>query len=625
MQVPLNSSPFPPLRPNVRYRTAMERAGFDVAFSKTSGSSTSKSGSRNTSRVASGVSQTKHPEFIPGTGLHSNSNSNSNSTSNVNSSTNLSTRSKVFATKLNKASHSTSSVNQTFYKLNGHNDSGTVMSNESGSDRGCGSHSHFDFDVLKPGVSASSPNLTTGGSGFPFTSGPAVGSYTAQSNSSSTYNTPQMGDSGEQFPPGIDPVEQSFMQLTENSSVKRDSQDDGDNLRDSYHSSVDDADVSNHISVNFAPNSALSKALLHDEPEPALIPNILVSETSDVHDLPPVPVVSIQAPEEPMDSEVPEEVDEEEINPLYPNNDLKQIEQIPSVVVEPEIVSKSAEPELNSPDGKLTAMEKLIAELDTVTLTRNKGLTPDQELSLELGTKQTHLKKSSAYLSHYEPQMINIPEMQRPDEEGTLMSLQSNSTPTFYNFHKESHEPIQTPPEKIRDSLPRQQELHEQTPMEVYPPGHGPCRNCHKEVVGKGIYSKHENELSGQWHRGCFKCITCSKPFSKRVPCYILDDQPYCQLHFHEKNNSICKVCNGFIEGECLENDKNERFHPSCLKCYICAKVIGQDYYVFNHEHTICNRHDINTLKETGVSSLPADQRRSNTISRRRTRLINFS
>lgn len=76
----------------------------------------------------------------------------------------------------------------------------------------------------------------------------------------------------------------------------------------------------------------------------------------------------------------------------------------------------------------------------------------------------------------------------------------------------------------------------ETEPIEFkYPPGEGPCRACGLEVTGKRMFSKKENELSGQWHRECFKCIECGIKFNKHVPCYILGDEPYCQKHYHEE------------------------------------------------------------------------------------------
>lgn len=158
-------------------------------------------------------------------------------------------------------------------------------------------------------------------------------------------------------------------------------------------------------------------------------------------------------------------------------------------------------------------------------------------------------------------------------------------------------------------------------PVFKYPPGEGPCRACGLEVTSRRIYSKKANELSGQWHRPCFKCIKCELTFSKKVVCYILDDEPYCQRHFHETNNSICRICQGFIEGKCLENDRDERFHVDCLKCFRCGEFICEDYFLFNNELPLCANHDIEALKLESFGNMG----QNNTVSKRRTRIINFT
>lgn len=164
-----------------------------------------------------------------------------------------------------------------------------------------------------------------------------------------------------------------------------------------------------------------------------------------------------------------------------------------------------------------------------------------------------------------------------------------------------------------------------------YPPGEGPCRTCGLEIVTKGIYAKKPGELSGQWHKKCFKCTDCEIIFNKLIPCYILNDMPYCQRHYHENNNSICKSCNGFIEGECLENDKKERYHVNCLKCFLCKRAITQDYFIFNDKIPLCGNHDMDFLISNGLTSSNDKDKsklqltqKENTVRKRRTRLINF-
>lgn len=122
-------------------------------------------------------------------------------------------------------------------------------------------------------------------------------------------------------------------------------------------------------------------------------------------------------------------------------------------------------------------------------------------------------------------------------------------------------------------------------PTIYYPPGEGLCRSCNKEITSdqKKIWSK-DSQLSGQWHRKCFGCNQCGEKFNKGSSCYVFEDQPYCERHFHELNGSLCQICNRGVEGECLQNEVNEVFHIDCLKCCICGLNVDGDYFIFRDE-----------------------------------------
>lgn len=110
-----------------------------------------------------------------------------------------------------------------------------------------------------------------------------------------------------------------------------------------------------------------------------------------------------------------------------------------------------------------------------------------------------------------------------------------------------------------------------------FPPGEGPCRTCHLPIEAKPIYSRN-GELSGQWHRNCFKCSLCDIKFNKHTTCFVINDLPYCEYHYHLTNNSLCKICGNGIIGRCLENDIKDRYHVDCLKCFNCNNHIASDY-----------------------------------------------
>lgn len=166
-----------------------------------------------------------------------------------------------------------------------------------------------------------------------------------------------------------------------------------------------------------------------------------------------------------------------------------------------------------------------------------------------------------------------------------------------------------------------------------HPAGVGPCRCCRQEIsanargVQRAIYSK-TGELSGQWHRLCFGCTyeNCTITFDKSVQCYALHDQPFCHSHYHELNGTLCENCHSGIEGECIENELQQKWHLSCLKCYKCSRAISSDYYLING-HVFCDHDAANIINgcdsyndmdgnlRTGLST-------HDKIEKRRTRLL---
>lgn len=159
-----------------------------------------------------------------------------------------------------------------------------------------------------------------------------------------------------------------------------------------------------------------------------------------------------------------------------------------------------------------------------------------------------------------------------------------------------------------------------------YSSGEGPCRTCGLKVNGKGIFSKKEGELSGQWHPECFRCIFCKVKFSKIIACYIFDDEIYCRQHYHELNNSICSVCKNYIEGEGLENDKNQIFHVSCFTCFICKTQLKDEHYIYNDNLPLCTNHDMELIiKDPIICENGGGLKRSNTLYKRNTELQKFS
>lgn len=160
----------------------------------------------------------------------------------------------------------------------------------------------------------------------------------------------------------------------------------------------------------------------------------------------------------------------------------------------------------------------------------------------------------------------------------------SQTPKTIYEPEQLNTEPIYP----VTNDLPEVR-LSKTVPAFKYPSGSGPCRSCGELISPdakgpkKSIYSK-TGELTGQWHRECFECAheQCNIRFNKSVQCYVLDDEAYCSHHYHILNKSLCDFCQSGIEGECIENELEQKWHLHCLKCFHCQTPINTDYYLIN-------------------------------------------
>lgn len=140
-------------------------------------------------------------------------------------------------------------------------------------------------------------------------------------------------------------------------------------------------------------------------------------------------------------------------------------------------------------------------------------------------------------------------------------------------------------------------------------PNKGKCRGCGELIIGKSVSSA-DGRLTGRYHKRCFVCLTCKEPF-RTADFYILDNHPYCEQHYHQLNDSVCKACDQGIEGQYLETELKQKFHPTCFKCQVrrvgaghivrvggscaniqkeCQVILRNDYFEVNGT-TYCERH----------------------------------
>ncbi|KAK4248782.1 hypothetical protein C7999DRAFT_13282 [Corynascus novoguineensis] len=108
----------------------------------------------------------------------------------------------------------------------------------------------------------------------------------------------------------------------------------------------------------------------------------------------------------------------------------------------------------------------------------------------------------------------------------------------------------------------------------------GNCKACGQAITGKSISSA-DGRLTGRYHKPCFVCTTCRRPFSSST-FYVLDDRPYCELHYHELNGSLCGSCGRGIEGQYLEDESAVKHHVGCFKCGVCRMALRDGYFEVN-------------------------------------------
>ena len=183
----------------------------------------------------------------------------------------------------------------------------------------------------------------------------------------------------------------------------------------------------------------------------------------------------------------------------------------------------------------------------------------------------------------------------------------------------------QTPQLGPRDQSPRPRD---QTPdIRERSPGRRPsrpttakgnCKGCGEAIKGKSISSA-DGRLTGRYHKDCFVCKTCVEPF-QTATFYVIDDAPYCERHYHRLNGSMCNTCDKGIEGQYLESEGKQKFHPECLRCSDCKRNLRHDYFEMNGR-VYCER-DAFRRAQTGRNLGLPPGAGTNRMERRTTRMM---
>ncbi|KAJ9637749.1 hypothetical protein H2199_007240 [Coniosporium tulheliwenetii] len=169
-------------------------------------------------------------------------------------------------------------------------------------------------------------------------------------------------------------------------------------------------------------------------------------------------------------------------------------------------------------------------------------------------------------------------------------------------------EPCATPPTAPETPLARRP---------TTPRSKGTCRGCTQPIIGKSVKAA-DGRLTGRYHRQCFVCKTCRAPFAT-ADFYVINNEPYCERHYHTLNKSLCQCCDKGIEGQYLETEQRQKFHPACFKCQQCRVVLKEDYFEVGGK-VYCERHAWEAGRQNTGGLLGAGGRKN--PARRTTRLM---
>ncbi|XP_038656741.1 leupaxin-like [Scyliorhinus canicula] len=108
------------------------------------------------------------------------------------------------------------------------------------------------------------------------------------------------------------------------------------------------------------------------------------------------------------------------------------------------------------------------------------------------------------------------------------------------------------------------------------------CGSCDRPVLDNYL-----SALNNVWHPECFVCRDCLNPFLSGS-FFEVGGMPYCELHYHQRQGSLCNGCQKPINGRCIAA-MGMRFHPEHFVCAFCLKQLSQGVFKENKDKPYCN------------------------------------
>ncbi len=213
-------------------------------------------------------------------------------------------------------------------------------------------------------------------------------------------------------------------------------------------------------------------------------------------------------------------------------------------------------------------------------------------------------------VGYHQPSRVDAPAPLRPvnatfppHEDAPVRNLSPATSPDEYII---SSFPPRVNNLRVSPAHPAPSRYPEPSARRPTPANKGNCRGCGDFIQGKSVSSA-DGRLTGRYHKQCFVCQTCHQPFPT-ADFYVMNNQPYCAQHYHELNDSLCTNCDRGIEGQYLETEMQQKFHPYCFSCQDCHIILRDDYFEFNGK-TLCEQHAFGAARTSTPSSLGPGRR----------------
>ena len=170
------------------------------------------------------------------------------------------------------------------------------------------------------------------------------------------------------------------------------------------------------------------------------------------------------------------------------------------------------------------------------------------------------------------------------DLESSKESPVESVQPSVHSYHRPSdnafapsyplqHGSLRGSPAPTSVGLPLPTQAAPSRPPPRAAPNKGSCRGCGELIFGKSVSSA-DGRLTGRYHKSCFVCTTCKEPF-QTTDFYVISNHPYCARHYHYLNDSLCTTCDQGIEGQYLETEVKQKYHPYCFTCQVGLNALA--------------------------------------------------